>query len=109
LSAKRCRSRSSSRCDAIQTWSRTAVSRLPSRTSSMNRLVRLLLLSFPIVGMSGHAAEPRVQDLALDDHAVYSVPVSGTRVTTISFPSPITAIDGALLTLDGKTPGLFQV
>ena len=75
----------------------------------MNRLVRLLLLSFPIVGMSGHAAEPRVQDLALDDHAVYSVPVSGTRVTTISFPSPITAIDGALLTLDGKTPGLFQV
>jgi hypothetical protein len=30
-------------------------------------------------------------------------------VTTISFPSPIAAIDGALLTLDGKTPGLFQV
>ena len=75
----------------------------------MNRLVRLILLSFPIVGMSAHAAEQRVQDLALDDHTVYAVPVSGTRVTTISFPSPITAIDGALLTLDGKTPGLFQV
>lgn len=75
----------------------------------MNQFVRLILLSFPIVGMSAHAAEQRVQDLALDDHTVYSVPVSGTRVTTISFPSPITAIDGALLTLDGKTPGLFQV
>lgn len=75
----------------------------------MNRLVRLLLLSFPIVGIGAHAAEQRVQDLALDDHTVYAVPVSGTRVTTISFPSPITAIDGALLTLDGKTPGLFQV
>ena len=75
----------------------------------MNRLVRLILLSFPIVGMNAHAAEQRIQDLALDDHTVYSVPVSGARVTTISFPSPITAIDGALLTLDGKTPGLFQV
>lgn len=75
----------------------------------MNQLVRLILLSFPIVGMSAHAAEERVQDFALDDHMVYSVPVSGSRVTTISFPSPITAIDGALLTLDGKTPGLFQV
>jgi hypothetical protein len=30
-------------------------------------------------------------------------------VTTINFPSPIAAIDGALLTLDGKTPGLFQI
>ena len=74
----------------------------------MNRLVRLLLLSFPIV-MRAHAAEQRVQDFPLDDHTVYSVPVSGARVTTISFPSPISAIDGALLTLDGKTPGLFQV
>ncbi len=75
----------------------------------MNRLVRLLLLTFPIVGLNGHAAEQRVQDLALDDHTVYAVPVSATRVTTISFPSPITAIDGALVTLDGKTPALFQV
>ena len=75
----------------------------------MNRLVRLILLSFPIVGMSAHATEQRVQDFNLDDHTVYTVPVSGTRVTTISFPSPIAAIDGALLTLDGKTPGPFQV
>ena len=45
----------------------------------------------------------------LDDHNVYAVPVSGTRVTTISFPSPIAAIDGALVTADGKTPALFQI
>jgi len=50
-----------------------------------------------------------VQDFTLDDHTVYAVPVSGARVTTISFPSPIAAIDGALVTLDGKTPGLFQI
>jgi len=50
-----------------------------------------------------------VQDFVLDDHTVYEVPVSGTRVTTISFPSPIAAIDAALTTSDGKTPGLFQI
>ncbi|MBV9009137.1 MAG: hypothetical protein JO354_08225 [Verrucomicrobia bacterium] len=75
----------------------------------MNRSVRLLLLSIPISAISASGVEPRVQDFALDDHTVYSVPVSATRVTTISFPSPVTAIDGALLTLDGKTSGLFQI
>lgn len=75
----------------------------------MNRFVRLLLLTVSIVAITAHAAEQRVQDFALDDHTVYSVPISATRVTTISFPSPITAVDGALLTLDGKTPGLFQI
>jgi hypothetical protein len=37
------------------------------------------------------------------------VPVATNRVTTISFPSAITAIDGAGITVDGKTPGLFQL
>jgi hypothetical protein len=50
-----------------------------------------------------------VQDFPLNDHTVYTVPVSATCVTTMSFPSPIAAIDGALLTVDGKTPGLFQI
>jgi len=56
-----------------------------------------------------HAADPRVQDFTLDDHTVYTVPISEARVTTISFPSPIAAIDGALITSDGKTPGAFQI
>jgi len=50
-----------------------------------------------------------IQDLILDDHTVYSVPVSGSRVTTISFPSAISAIDAALVTMDSKAAGLFQV
>ena len=37
------------------------------------------------------------------------MPVATNRVTTISFPSAITAIDGAGITVDGKTPGLFQL
>jgi hypothetical protein len=75
----------------------------------MNPLVRLFLAASFIAPASAGATEPRVQDFTLDDHTVYAVPVSGARVTTISFPSPITAIDGALVTLDGKTPGLFQI
>ena len=50
-----------------------------------------------------------VQDLILDDHTVYAVPVAGNRVTTISFPSAISAIDAALVTTDAKTAGLFQI
>ncbi len=74
----------------------------------MNQLVRLLLFG-SLLAASAHATDQRVQDFVLDDHTVYTVPISGARVTTISFPSPISAIDGALVTVDGKTPGLFQV
>ena len=50
-----------------------------------------------------------VQEIELDEHSVFTVPVSAARVTTISFPGPISAIDAALVTIDGKTPGLFQI
>ncbi len=45
----------------------------------------------------------------LDENVSIAVPVATNRVTTISFPSAITAIDGAGITVDGKTPGLFQL
>jgi len=45
----------------------------------------------------------------LDANVSIVVPVATNRVTTISFPSAITAIDGAGVTVDGKTPGLFQL
>ena len=75
----------------------------------MNRLASLLLIAETLHFGSIQAAEQRVQDFVLDDHTVYTVPVSAQRVTTISFPSPIAAIDGALTTADGKTPGVFQI
>jgi hypothetical protein len=75
----------------------------------MNPFIKLVVATFPIAGVLAGANEPRVQDFPLNDHTVYTVPVSATRVTTVSFPSPIAAIDGALLTVDGKTPGLFQI
>ena len=50
-----------------------------------------------------------IQKIFLDDNVVVSVPVATNRVTTINFPSAITAIDGAGITVDGKTPGMFQL
>jgi len=55
------------------------------------------------------AESPAIQRVWLDDCTVVSVPVAASRVTTISFPSPIEAIDGAGFTVDGKTPGQFQL
>lgn len=76
----------------------------------MKPLANLILLSCfaTRVAFAADAGKP-IQDLILDDHSVYVVPVSGSRVTTISFPSAISAIDAALVTTDAKTAGLFQI
>jgi len=65
------------------------------------------LLSLAIVAL----AEPpeAIQRVTLDDRAVVTVPVATNRVTTISFPGPIAAIDAVGVTADGKTPGQFQL
>ena len=56
------------------------------------------------------ADEPKqIQERELDEHNVCAVAVSFSRVTTVSFPGPISAIDAALVTTDGKIPGLFQL
>jgi hypothetical protein len=50
-----------------------------------------------------------IQQFPLDDHRVYSIAVSLDRVTTISFPGAIAAIEAADVTVDGKMPALFQI
>jgi hypothetical protein len=50
-----------------------------------------------------------IQRVTLDERAVITVPVATNRVTTISFPGPIAAIDAAGVTADGKSPGQFQL
>jgi hypothetical protein len=55
------------------------------------------------------ADSPAIQNVFLDERTVVSVPVATNRVTTINFPGPIEAIDGAGFTVDGKTPGQFQL
>ncbi|MFO1514499.1 MAG: hypothetical protein U1F83_16585 [Verrucomicrobiota bacterium] len=56
-------------------------------------------------------AEPpeTIQRITLDERVVVTVPVATNRVTTISLPGPIAAIDAVGVTADGKTPGQFQL
>ncbi|HTX21393.1 MAG TPA: hypothetical protein VMD27_06005 [Candidatus Aquilonibacter sp.] len=72
----------------------------------MKSIASLLLLSAAVALAQ---SSPSIQQVWLDDRVAVSVPVATNRVTTISFPGPIEAIDGAGVTLDGKTPGQFQL
>ncbi|MGA2751587.1 MAG: hypothetical protein ABSG59_22705 [Verrucomicrobiota bacterium] len=77
----------------------------------MKSIAKLLSLTVTVLAANGALAQPAreiVKDF-LDENVLIVVPVATNRVTTISFPSAITAIDGAGITVDGKTPGLFQL
>ena len=69
----------------------------------------IILACLAVRGAFGAEPAKPIQDLILDDHTVYSVPVAANRVTTINFPSAISAIDAALVTTDAKSAGLFQI
>jgi len=68
----------------------------------------LVLLLVGLESSSAKAANT-IAEYRLDEHTVYAIPVSRSRVTTISFPGPISAIDAANVTSDPKIPGLFQI
>ena len=72
----------------------------------MKSPISILLL----VATVAFAAPPEaIQRVTLDERVVVTVPVSTNRVTTISLPGPIAAIDAVGVTADGKTPGNFQL
>jgi hypothetical protein len=75
----------------------------------MKTYASFLLAVGAIANLTLAAESQLIQQSWLDDHVAVSVPVATNRVTTISFPSPIEAIDGAGITVDGKTPGQFQL
>jgi hypothetical protein len=72
----------------------------------MKSIVSLLLLTATVA--LAQSSKDILKDF-LDENVSIVVPVATNRVTTISFPSAITAIDGAGITVDGKTPGQFQL
>ena len=72
----------------------------------MKSSISLLLLT-AAVALAG--SPEAIQRVTLDETVVVTVPVASNRVTTISFPGPITAIDAVGVTADGKTPGQFQL
>ena len=76
----------------------------------MKSIVSLLSFTVTVLTVTVALADsPAIQRVMLDDRVVVSVPVATNRVTTISFPGTIDAIDGAGFTVDGKTPGQFQL
>ena len=56
-----------------------------------------------------NAKDKAIQDFILDEQTVYAIPVSTSRVTTISFPGPIAAIDAAQATIDPQKPAAFLI
>jgi hypothetical protein len=75
----------------------------------MKRLVEILVLAIGLIPAFSAEKSREIKEFILDEHTVYAIPVSSNRVTTISFPGPVSAIDAAQLTVDGKTPGTFQI
>jgi len=76
----------------------------------MKSIVKFPLFTLAVfTSMVALADSSAIQQAWLDDSVVVSVPVATNRVTTINFPGPIEAIDGAGFTVDGKTPGQFQL
>lgn len=70
----------------------------------------ILAVSLPALAAAKDGEAPKaIHEIQLDEHRVYAVPVSIGRVTTVSFPGPIAAIDAALVATDDKTQGLFQL
>jgi hypothetical protein len=67
--------------------------------------------SFLLLAATVAVAEPpqAVQRVTLDERVVVTVPVATNRVTTISFPGPIAAIDAVGVSADPKMPGQFQL
>ncbi|HSY43437.1 MAG TPA: hypothetical protein VK811_05965, partial [Candidatus Acidoferrum sp.] len=76
--------------------------------SIVSLLSCIVMVSFTATVALAQSSKEILTDF-LDENVSIVVPVATNRVTTISFPSAITAIDGAGVTVDGKTPGLFQL
>ena len=75
----------------------------------MRRLIEILIPLFCLLQASRAEEFKPIKEFSLDERMVYSIPVSGNRVTTIDFPGPIAAIDAAQVTVDGKTQANFQI
>lgn len=72
----------------------------------MKRFVISALLGVCLVASAKNKA---IQLFTLDESTVYVIPVATNRVTTISFPGPLSAIDAAQATLDPQKPAAFLI
>lgn len=73
----------------------------------MKSLSKLIVTLVPVAVIA--AQRNAIETAQLDDRVVYAIPVATNRVTTISFPGPIAAIDAAGVTTDPHMAGQFQL
>jgi hypothetical protein len=70
---------------------------------------RWLISLFAVICLVAHAKDKVIQNYVLDEQTVYVIPVATNRVTTISFPGPIAAIEAAQTSVDPKQPAPFLI
>jgi hypothetical protein len=75
----------------------------------MKLRIKILTLAALLMAQISWATSSSIKEFSLDEQTVYTIPVSLDRVTTISFPGPISAIDAAQVTADTKSPAAFQI
>jgi len=77
-------------------------------TSNMKHLAISVLTGLCLIaGAQADAKDSAIGEFILDEQTVYVIPVSTNRVTTISFPGPISAMDAAQVTIDPQKPAAF--
>ncbi|MGP8200796.1 MAG: hypothetical protein ACLQU4_14975 [Limisphaerales bacterium] len=71
--------------------------------------IKFLALMCLALAFNARGISDAIKEFVLDERTVYTIAVSLDRVTTISFPGPISAIDAAQVTADNKSPAAFQI
>jgi hypothetical protein len=74
--------------------------------SNMKRLVISFLLATCLIA---DAKDKAIQNFILDEQTIYVIPVATNRVTTISFPGAIAAMDAAQVSIDPQKPAPFLI
>lgn len=72
-------------------------------------LLTLVTGVFAASVLTQNAVCQAIRNYPLDEYTIQTVPVSRDTVTTVSFPGPITAIQGSRFTPGGNRLDLFQV
>jgi hypothetical protein len=75
----------------------------------MKPAISILMGVCLMTGIAAEARDKAIRDFILDEETVYYIPVSASRVTTISFPGPISAIDAAQASIDPQKPAAFLI
>lgn len=74
--------------------------------SNMKRLVISFLIATCLIA---DAKDKAIQNFILDEQTIYVIPVATNRVTTISFPGAIAAMDAAQVSIDPQKPAPFLI